>query len=103
MKDKYRYELNNLAVGLMNRDIPFKFTIFFNGGQIETSTWDVICHDYSYGHESGLLEAFGDDIVEENYKGDVEGYLTARDILDRIDNKEVRNDSTDNINNSFND
>jgi len=103
MKDLYCYELNNLAVGLMNRGIPFTFTAFFNGGKIETSTWDAICHSYSYGHEKGLLEALGDDIVGENYKGDVEGYLTAREILDRIDNKEERNDSTDNINNSFND
>lgn len=38
--------------------------------------WDVVCHDYSYGHEKGLLE-----IMAPFIDGDVEGWLTADDII----------------------
>ena len=44
--------------------------------------WDVICHNFSYGHEEGLLEAYGNIVVE---LGDVEGYLTADDIISRLE------------------
>ena len=44
--------------------------------------WDVICHEGSYGYRDGLLEAYG-DIVEVD--DTVEGYLTAQDIIERIE------------------
>lgn len=50
--------------------------------------WDAICHRGSYGAEAGLLEVMG-DIVDEKTIGDtVEGWLTAEDIIRRIDKKE---------------
>lgn len=43
-------------------------------------TWDVICHRGSYGAERGLLEGMGDIFNE-----DVEGNLTAAEIIQRIE------------------
>lgn len=52
--------------------------------------WDVICQEGSYGYHDGLLEAFG-DIVEANDV--VEGYLTAQDIIERIEKRQYSMDS----------
>lgn len=41
---------------------------------------DVICQRNSYGHEQGLLEGMGSLFV-----ADVEGYLTADDVIKRIE------------------
>lgn len=47
--------------------------------------WDVICHWGSYGHEEGLLELYG-DLVDYEKDGDtVVGYLTADDVIRRIE------------------
>lgn len=45
-------------------------------------SWDAICHPGSYGYEGGLLEIMG-EISQK--KRDVEGYLTAADVIDRIE------------------
>ena len=46
---------------------------------------DCVCHYGSYGHERGLIEAMGAPLVNEEEVGDeVEGWLTAVDILSRI-------------------
>ncbi len=47
--------------------------------------WDVICQEGSYGYRDGLLEAFG-DIVEVD--DTVEGYLTAQDVIERIEKRQ---------------
>ena len=52
--------------------------------------WDVICQEGSYGYRDGLLEAFG-DIVEVDDA--VEGYLTAQDIIERIEKHQYSMDS----------
>lgn len=47
--------------------------------------WDAICHHGSYGAEEGLLEIMG-DIVDDEAVGDrVEGWLTAADVIKRIE------------------
>ena len=43
-------------------------------------SWDVICHRGSYGCETGLLEGMG-----ELFGIDVEGYLTAADVIKKIE------------------
>lgn len=46
---------------------------------------DCVCHSGSYGHERGLIEAIGAPLVNEEEVGDdVEGCLTAIDIMARI-------------------
>ena len=47
--------------------------------------WDVICQEGSYGYRDGLLEAYG-DIVEVD--DTVEGYLTAQDVIERIEKRQ---------------
>ena len=89
MKDIYMRELSKLATGLMERNIPFSFTAFMNGGKIDWGTCDAICHDGSYGRFDGLLEIMGDIVDEAITEDTVEGWLTAEDILNRIDKKGV--------------
>lgn len=91
MLDKalYLVEIVNLMNGLIEEGISFKFQTIFNGYQIIVydengeRDWDAICHDFSYGHESGLLEIYG-SIVDENAGDSVEGELTAEEILARL-------------------
>lgn len=51
--------------------------------------WDAICHYCSYGYEQGLLEIMG-DIVDEGKDGDsVAGWLTAKDVIERVKEQEL--------------
>ena len=50
----------------------------------EVHDWDAICHYGSYGVEEGLLEIYG-LIVDETIDGGVEGWLTADDVIERIE------------------
>lgn len=47
--------------------------------------FDAICHKGSYGYDNGLLEVMG-EIVKDDY--DVEGWLTAAEIIKRLEEKE---------------
>ena len=47
--------------------------------------WDVICQEGSYGYRDGLLEACGDIVEVDDV---VEGYLTAQDIIERIEKRQ---------------
>lgn len=53
--------------------------------------WDAVCHEYSYGGNRGLLEVMeqtGKNYVltdEERECDDVLGYLTAEDIIERLE------------------
>ena len=47
--------------------------------------YDAICQYGSYGYEEGLLEIMG-DIVDVKAVGDtVEGWLTAKEVIERIE------------------
>lgn len=51
----------------------------------ERCQWDAICQSGSYGYELGLLEIYG-EIVDEQKDGDtVVGYLTAEDVIKRLE------------------
>lgn len=85
----YLTEIKKLADGLMEKGIAFTFHALYEGYQIIVNDpktqgyrWDAVCHDFSYGHEQGLLEIMG-SIVENDFDS-VEGYLTAEDILKRL-------------------
>lgn len=46
--------------------------------------WDAICHRGSYGYEQGLLEIYGTIVQGQD---SVEGWLTAEDIIKRLEGK----------------
>ena len=50
----------------------------------EEAEWDAICQRGSYGAEEGLLEIYG--VIVPEFVGDtVEGFLTAQDVIERIE------------------
>ena len=49
----------------------------------EGCLWDAICQHGSYGYEDGLIEIYG-CIVPDNVGDSVEGFLTAQDVIERI-------------------
>lgn len=49
--------------------------------------WDAICQKYSYGYRQGLLEVMGDAVVKENDGDTVCGYLTAQDVISRLEER----------------
>lgn len=75
-------EMDKLANGLDEKNIPYVRKTCFDGEQIVCDSWDAICHRGSYGHEQGLLEIMGS--IVRNDEDDVEGYLSAEDILSRL-------------------
>lgn len=85
-------EMSKLAVILVTLGIEFTYKRLFDGCQIVVKDkcydWDAVCHSWSYGHETGLLEIMG-NIVDLNKTGGdtVEGFLTANDILEKITKK----------------
>ena len=82
-------ELKKLAELLTNANIPFEFnSIFGEDDQIcypsyDNRICDAVCHEFSYGHEKGLLEIIG--LVNEEADDDVEGWLTAKEVFKRIE------------------
>jgi hypothetical protein len=79
----YYKEMRKLDAGLQRRNIKFIIRPYLGGLQIlcKERRWNATCHDYSYGHENGLLEVTG--LPQCN--GDVIGYLTAKEILKMLD------------------
>lgn len=45
--------------------------------------WDAVCHCFSYGHKDGLLEIMGTIVKDKEME--VEGFLTAQDIVERLE------------------
>lgn len=75
-------EFNKLVLGLMEKDIDFEYREHLGGRQLICDGWDVVINRMSYGHSSGLLEIYGS--IVRNEDDEVEGYLTADEILARL-------------------
>lgn len=76
------YKLINL---LIKAKIPFEVSENMDTPQVwypskKNHVCDAICHKWSSGHEKGLLEIKGLTTDSE----DVEGYLTAEEVFERI-------------------
>lgn len=54
----------------------------------ERREWDAICQRGSYGYEEGLIEIMG-SIVHEEDCDSVVGYLTADDVIKRIEKEKI--------------
>lgn len=84
-------ELHKLGDYLENRGYSYKYDM--RGHQIivfykdtDVRWFDVVCHNFSYGHEKGLLESWGIEIGGENPGDDfVRGWLTAQDVIDHLE------------------
>lgn len=86
-------EMDLLEEYLRKKEKPYQHRDMDDGEQIIVydeeghRLWDAICTEYSYGHERGLLEIMG-DIVDGRRVGDsVEGWLTAQDVIDRVEGR----------------
>ena len=84
---KYCKPILRLADLCSAEGISFVVRPLFNGLQLvcpNLKTWelDVICHDYSYGRDSGLVEIAG--VICENDDDSVEGYLDIEEVFKRI-------------------
>ena len=97
IKSINQMEMVKLAMGLLDRGIEFEIhTIpdFTDGAlqlvvpSIANPEWDAVCSNFTYGGTKGLIEISG-KYVEEDYLDDVQGWLSAEDILERIDRAEM--------------
>ena len=79
---QYISEIAKLARGLKDRGIVYNMRAHVDGLQIVADGWDAVCFTGSYGAQRGLLEVMGRVITGND---DVEGYLTADEILRRLD------------------
>ena len=72
-------EMENL---LIKNNIEYTRKPIYGGWQfyIHGTDGDIVCHEMSYGGDSGLWESMG--FVWD--KGDVTGYLTAQEVIDRL-------------------
>ena len=67
--------------GIANHDDWGQIIVYNKDGERQ---WDAICNFGSYGHEEGLLEIMG-TIVQGS--DSVEGWLTADDVIKRLEEK----------------
>lgn len=81
-------EMTKLIEILKKNNIPFEVTSCWGASQLwypnsKHAVCDVVCHKFSFGGKDGLLEIMG--LVDEEEVGDdVEGYLTAEEVANRI-------------------
>lgn len=87
-------EMNKLEAYLKLKNIPFS-RIDEDGDPLDRHqivvndkdgnyVWDAVCHYGSYGCEKGLLEIMG-TIVRPEADNTVEGWLTADNVIERIE------------------
>ena len=74
------YHIFSLIRALAHDKISFSYAPLYDGDHIIVKImgrkYSIICHEYSYGHEKGLLE------IDNNHWHDVIGWLTAEEVLD---------------------
>ena len=78
----FEKEINKLVNLLDNAGISYEMEELWGGWLLcyptkEDRESDVICHQFSYGHEEGLLEMMG--LTEDD---DVQGYMTAEEVFE---------------------
>jgi len=80
-----RFDNNDETVGARD-GIIYKFDLhqIIVPDSGSEAKWDAICQRGSYGAEEGLLEIYG-VIVPESAGDSVEGFLTAQDVIERIE------------------
>ena len=90
------YTENDKFIKMVRENPPMTFTfsvvehmgrlqIVFMDAETGERVCDAVCHWGSYGHEKGLIETMGWPLCESDYD-DVEGYLTADTVYERLMN-----------------
>lgn len=79
-------EMDKLAGWLTENGIEFTRRPLYGGEQIicDDWEWDAICHNWSYGGNSGLLETMGAIVDSASVGDEVEGCLTAEEVIERF-------------------
>lgn len=80
-------EMKKLIIGLGNLNIDFEIRPLYLGGImviVNNWEWDAVLFPGSYGSEKGLIEICGSIVQNNDDDDDVEGYLTAEEILNRV-------------------
>ena len=72
---KLLYDINGLSIPDYNQ-----LVVTYKDSDLE---WDVVCHPGSYGWEERLLESY--HMLED--EGDVTGFLTADDVIERLESR----------------
>lgn len=88
-------ELDKLEEYLKNKVIPHKRMVdrAWNWNQIivydnhGNQAWDAVCHRGSWGYENGLLEICGNIVDCEKDDGSFVGWLTAENVIKRIEHR----------------
>ena len=62
--------------------------IVYRNKKRDWDDWDAICQPGSYGYEQGLLEVMGSRVVRPSDGDSVCGYLTAQQVIDRLEVEE---------------
>lgn len=80
-------EMKRLFKLLDEADVPYEICYVLDTKQMcypdkAHRICDAVCHQYSYGGEMGLLEIMG--LVSDDACDDVEGWLTAEEVANRI-------------------
>lgn len=88
VRDCYK-EILRLRDMLDEENIPYTIIEHYNGYALaypnrETLVCSVIEHDHSYGRNKDLLEIMGLLTNEEKRYDDILGYLSAKDVFNRI-------------------
>lgn len=86
----YNIEVNHVCPytidGKDDPEIPTQVIVY---GLHHRKLWDAVLNDLSLGNKLGLIEVMG-DISDVRYD-DVEGFLTADDIITRLEKRDVKN------------
>lgn len=91
LKEKgYQYKrIDEKGRKVRGYEIPFcskHQLIVYEDKEKSKRLWDAICHYGSYGFEQGLIEVMGEPVVRG--EDSVEGYLTAEEIIKRLEGKD---------------
>ena len=90
-------EMDKLEKYLKDNGYNYTRQALYDGQQIVVfdkngnRAWDVVLHIGSYGMEDNLLEAMGETLLGHD---DVEGYLTAEDVIRYIRHSDPNSDWT---------
>lgn len=88
-------EMDKLEKYLKDNGYSYTRRPLYNGQQIVVfdkhgnRIWDVVLHEGSYGMEDNLLEVMGEALLGHD---DVEGYLTAEDVIRYIRSSDMFSD-----------